>query len=207
MANTSCKTCRRIGQKLFLKEERCFGPKCTLIRKPYAPGGNKRKKRRTVSEYGAQLKEKQSLKNLYGLRERQFANLVRKSAGRGDAGISARLLQLLESRLDNAVFKLGLAKSRHAAKQLISHGHICVNGRKINTPSYQTKKNDKISIRAQSANKKIFAETDAWLKKYNPPPWLKLDKKLKEGVVTKEPDLGSAELGINLNSIIEYYSR
>jgi len=206
MSNTQCKTCRRAGQKLFLKEEKCFSPKCAVTRKPYAPGRTPKRKP-NVSEYGRQLKEKQALRNLYGLRERQFVNAVKKAMQKGGMEISGQLVRLLESRLDNAVFKLGLAKSRTAARQLVGHGHICVNGRKITIPSYQVKKGDKISIRPQSISIKPFSELDTYLKKYNPPLWLKLDKSLKTGEVTKEPDESVTEMGVNLNAIIEFYSR
>ena len=206
MADTQCKTCRRSGEKLFLKEEKCFGQKCAMSRKPYAPG-RQSKRRSPLSEYGKQLREKQSLKFLYGLRERQFANVVNEAMRKGGTNIVAFLLQLLELRLDNVVFRLGLAKSRSAARQMVSHGHICVNGRKVTIPSHRMKTGDSVSIRTQSIPKKVFADLDIWLKKYSAPLWLKIDRASKLGEVIKEPDVELTELGINVNAIIEFYSR
>ncbi len=206
MSNTQCKSCRRTGQKLFLKEDRCFGPKCAVARKPYPPGKEtKTKSRRPLSEFGTQLKEKQALRFLYGLREKQFVNVVKK-ATKEKEGVTTRLVQILELRLDNVVYRLGLAKSRSAARQLVGHGHITVNGRKVTIPSYQAKVGDAIAIREQSAKKKVFEEMDIYLKKYSPPSWLKLDKNLRSGQVAKEPEV-DPNMGINLKSIIEFYSR
>jgi len=206
MADTKCKTCRHVGQKLFLKEERCFSPKCPIIRKPYAPG-KKPKRPKPLSEYGQQLKEKQKLKFSYGLRERQFANYVARAMKKGGADIAVQLINSLESRLDNVVFRLGLAKSRSAARQLVSHGQICVNGRKIDIPSARVKKGDKISIKPPKMAKKTFVDLDIWLKKYTPPAWLKLDAAKKEGGVTREIKKEDVETDANLNSIVEFYSR
>lgn len=160
-----------------------------------------------MSEYGKQLREKQSLKFLYGLRERQFVNVVNEAMRRGGTNIAAFLLQLLELRLDNVVFRLGLAKSRSAARQMVSHGHICVNGRKVTIPSHRMKTGNSVSIRTQSIPKKVFADLDVWLKKYSAPLWLKIDKASKLGEVVKEPNVELTELGINVNAIIEFYSR
>ncbi|MCF7835847.1 MAG: 30S ribosomal protein S4 [Candidatus Marinimicrobia bacterium] len=206
MANTKCKTCRRVGQKLFLKEEKCSSAKCPISRKPYPPG-RKAKKMRPLSEYGTQLKEKQKLKFLYGLREKQFTNYVNKAMGKGGAGIGANLIWYLEQRLDNVVFRLGLAKSRSLARQIVSHGHICVNGQKVTVPSFQVKKNDKITIRSGSLNKKIFADLDIYLKKYSPPTWMAFDKEKKTGEIIGNMSPSDVDSSVNLNSIIEFYSR
>jgi small subunit ribosomal protein S4 len=207
MSDAKCKRCRRAGQKLFLKEEKCFGPKCTMVRKPYPPGKRAKRPHSPKSEYGLQLQEKQSLKFLYGLREKQFVNYVKKAMKGGGANISSRLIKLLEARLDNVVYKMGLSQSRSGARQIISHGHICVNGRKVTIPSYSVKKGDKISIRKQSASRKVFADLDVYLKKYNTPTWIKLDKATKKAEITKEPETDNLELGVDINSIIEFYSR
>lgn len=199
MINDQCKKCRRAGQKLFLKGEKCFTPKCPVTRKPYAPGffGKKRGKhaKRGISEYGAQLREKQDMKFSYGLRERQFQNYIKKAnsktsltAGRQVVSDPAAILmELLESRLDNAVFRLGFAESRTVARQMVLHGHIKVNSRKVNIPSYGLKIGDKISIRPESVNKGVFKDIDVKLKKYNPPSWIKLDKEKKEGEILGPP--------------------
>ncbi len=207
MSNTKCKTCRRLGQKLFLKEDKCLSSKCEVARKPYSPGKQKRGRRSNISEYGLQLKEKQTLKFLYGLRERQFVNIVKGAIQKGGAGIAKHILQILEMRLDNVVYRLGFAKSRSLARQLVSHGHIAVNGVKITIPSFHVKKGDKISIRPASISKKVFIDLDTVLKKYSPPSWLKLDKNLKSAEITNLPDAKNLDMTVNVNSIIEFYSR
>jgi len=186
-----CKKCRRVGEKLFLKGEKCFGPKCPITRKPYVPGifGKTKRKRgkKGLSEYAIQLREKQKMKLTYGIRERQFANYLKevKKKGRGDA--AAYLLEILESRFDNVVFRSGLVESRAKARQIISHGHIMVNNRKVNIPSFRLKIGDKISIRPQSVNKGFLKDIDIKLKKYNPPSWIKFDKNKKEGEIVGPP--------------------
>jgi len=207
MADTKCKTCRRAGEKLFLKEEKCFSPKCTMVKKPYPPGKRAKRMGSSKSEYGLQLQEKQSLKFLYGLREKQFEKYIKQAMKKGGEKISEGLVGALESRLDNVVFKLGLAQSRSSAKQIISHGHIQVNGRKITIPSFQGKKGNKISIKPQNLSKGIFSNLDLQLKKYNPPSWLKLDKAKKEGEILKKPGVEDAGLTSDLNRIIAFYSR
>jgi len=203
---TKCKICRRTGQKLFLKEEKCFSPKCPITRKPYPPG--KRAKRpRPLSEFGSQLKEKQKLKFLYGLREKQFSNYVKSAMDKGGANISSHVIELLESRLDNTIFRLGFTQSRSNARQLVSHGHIYINNKRTTIPSFQIKKEDKISIKTTSLSKKVFADLDIELKKYNPPSWLKLDKEKKVGEVTKLPVAKEAETGVDIGLIIDFYSR
>ncbi|OGF68581.1 30S ribosomal protein S4 [Candidatus Giovannonibacteria bacterium RIFCSPLOWO2_02_FULL_45_14] len=201
----SCKICRRLGMSI------CGREKCAFKRKPYAPGehGKTRKFSRASSEFGAQLKEKQKLKFLYNLRERQFRNYIREAEKRtGDSG--ENLMKFLESRLDNAVYRLGFAQTRTQARQGVTHGHFMVNGRRVNIPSFRVKKDDKITIKQQSLSGGIFRDLDTYLKKYVPPAWLSFDKEKKEGVVLSSPAteddllLGS---NINLKAIIEFYSR
>ncbi len=206
MADTKCKTCRRSGQKLFLKGERCFSPKCAMVRKPYSPGVRAKRPRR-VSEYGLQLKEKQKLKFLYGVKEEQFVNYVKKAMKTGGSNIGAALVEFLESRLDNAVFKMGLARSRSSARQLVSHGHMLVNGKRVTVPSLKVKKGDKISIREESLARKAFADLDIFLKKFEAPDWIKLDKTKREAEVVREPYDDEVKRDINLNLIVEFYSR
>ncbi len=211
MINSKCKVCRRAGEKLFLKEEKCYTPKCPLIRKSYPPGVQKsrasKRPRRSISEYGFQLREKQKLKFLYLLRERQFENYIREALKGKSGDIISRLAGFLELRLDNPVYRIGLAKSRSVARQLVSHGHIVVNGKKVNIPSYRLKVGDKIGIRPQSASKKVFQDIDIRLKKYQPPAWLEMDKDKKEGKITAKPQEEDIEVKTNLNAIIEFYSR
>ena len=207
-----CKKCRRAGQKLFLKGEKCYSPKCPLVRKPYAPGffgkSGPKKARRGLSEYGIQLREKQKVKFGYGLREKQFANYVKEAMKKSAAEPSAYLFRLLESRLDNVVYRLGFAESRAKARQIVSHGHIMVNGRKVNIPSYAVREGDKISIKPQSLPKGVFKDLDIRLKKHNAPAWLKLDKQAKAGEVVGFPSVNEeAGMDESLNTIIEFYSR
>lgn len=201
----SCKTCRRLGISL------CGREKCAFKRKPYAPGehGKTRKFSRGSSEFGTQLKEKQKLKFLYNLRERQFRNYIREAEKRtGDSG--ENLLKILESRLDNAIYRLGFAQSRTQARQAVVHGHFRVNGKRVNIPSFRVRKSDKISIKQQSLSRGIFRDLDVYLKKYNPPVWLSLDKEKKECLVLGAPAMEDGLLlgsNINLKAIIEFYSR
>lgn len=212
MLDLKCRKCRRIGEKLFLKGERCYSPKCALIRKPYAPGifGKKghRHKKPGPSEYGLQLKEKQKIKLDYGLRERQFANYIKETGKKTGEDRSIKLYEFLELRLDNVVFRSGFSNSRGEARQMVSHGHILVNGKKINIPSYRVKIGDKIAIRPQSKNKGLFKNLEMKLKKYTPPVWIKLDKNRQEADIVGKPFLSEDPLIEKLlHLIIEFYSR
>ena len=209
MKDSKCKICRRLGIKIFLRGERCFSQKCTMIRKPYPPGPKSKKRARALSEYGKELKEKQKLKNWYNLEERQFRKYVKEilSARGKVADAGAALIKNLESRLDNVVFRLGFAPSRVAARQTVSHRHFMVNGKPINIPSYLVKKGDKISINPSSAKKTIFQKLPLLLKKYNPPSWLKLDAEKLEGKVADSPNLKEAAPPAELSSIFEFYSK
>lgn len=189
----------------------CGREKCAYKRKPYPPGehGHSFKRPRNQSEFGAQLREKQKLKFSYNIREAQFRNYVREAEKRsGDS--AENLVSLLESRLDNVVYRLGLLPSRSQARQAVSHGHFMVNGRKVTVPSFRVRKGDKISIREQSLGKGIFRDLEIYLKKYNPPNWLSLNKENKSGEVLRSPNLSedqSLASNMNLKAIIEFYSR
>lgn len=207
--DTKCALCRREGTKLFLKGERCFGAKCAMIRKAYAPGifGKAGRKRRTnLTEYGRQLRQKQELKRIYGLREKQFKNYF-KEASKKKGDTAFLLVEYLERRLDNVVYRLGLAKSRTMARQLVGHGYILVNDKKVNIPSYQISINDKISINPAKGEKKLFKELKNIVKDYQPPKWVKIDKSKLTGELTSSPDTVEASMGINLSDIVEFYSR
>lgn len=206
MKNNKCKICRRLGAKLFLKGEKCLSPKCPLIKKPYPPGIKNKKKRRgagTLSEYGKELKEKQKLKNWYNLRERQLRKYVEENPS------TNLLIQKLECRFDNVIFRLGLSVSRTQARQLISHGHFLINGKPINIPSYQVEKGDKITIttRASSQKSKTFSNLIPLLKKHQTPSWLKLNAEKLEGEIVALPTLEEASPPAELSTIFEYYSR
>lgn len=194
-----CKLCKKLDEKFLIKGERCSTHKCSALKKAaFSP-------KKPKSEYGLQLNEKQKMKLIYSLRERQFKNYVMKALNRQDKDVSEYLMQLLERRLDNIIYRLGFAVSRNAARQTVNHGHILVNGKKVNIPSYQAVVGDKISIKEKSATKKNFENLNLTLKKHETPSWLKLDKEKKEGEVLKEPSGEENEFKINTTSIIEFY--
>ncbi len=160
-----------------------------------------KQRKRTKTEYGLQLAEKQKLRNSYGLREKQFHNYFKKSETADD------VFQLLESRLDSIVYRLGLATTLAAARQIVSHGHILINDRKTTVPSYQVRSNDRISIRPASMQKGMFADLDERLKKHQPFSWLSLDKEKREGVVAGKTSLQEMGSDINIRLVIEFYNR
>lgn len=209
MKTDKCKICRRAGDKLFLKGDRCNTPKCSMVRKPYAPGQKGKRRPKPLSEYGKQLKEKQKLKNWYNLRETQFGNYVKsvlKKKG-GAEGAPTKLIQLLEKRLDNVIFRLGFASSRNKARQIVSHRHILVNGRVVNIPSFSVKKGDKIQIRPSAFKKGVFKDLAPVLKKYSAPSWLLLKANQFEGTVKSEPIFEEAAPPIELSAVFEFYSK
>ncbi len=204
-SKSSCKKCRRAGQKLFLKGERCFTPKCAMIKKPYAPGIHK-KRRRAVSEYGAQLTEKQKIRHTYNLRERQLKRYIRE-AGSEKGVIGDNLIKKLELRLDNVIFQLKWAESRKKAHQLVSHGHILVNDKKVNLSSFQVKPKDVIKIKKSSLGLALFKDLQTKLKTYKPPAWLSFDKDKFEAKIIALPTREDANIPADIQMIIEYYSR
>lgn len=203
--NSKCKICRRVGEKLFLKGERCFSQKCALTRRSYPPGIHGPKRRRSLSEYGLQLREKQKLRYIYGITETQLRNYFEKITGKEDK--SRSLLSMLEHRLDNVVYRLGFAKSRRTSRQIISHGHILVNGRKVDIPSYQVKKGDIIKIKKTSIKKGLFKDLSVHLKNYQVPSWLSLDKNKLIGKVIGEPTIQDIGEPAEVEKVIEFYSR
>jgi len=208
MKNNRCKICRRLGQKLFLKGEKCFSPKCPIIRRPYPPGQKRKRRFSPLSEYGRELRAKQRLKLWYNLKEAQLRKYVKEVLGKRGSGEAADLLiKKLESRFDNSVFRLGFTTSRIQARQLVSHGHFLVNGKKVKSPSYQVKKGDKITISPQKKEKKIFQNLSSYLKKYQTPSWLKINKEKLEGEIVGEPTLEETAPPTELSSVFEFYSR
>jgi len=200
-----CSKCRRAGEKLFLKGDKCSGPKCPLLKRKYAPGQHGPNARRVkLSNFGKQLKEKQEAKRIYGMREKQFVRYVDEAGKKvGDTG--KLLLTLLESRLDNAVYRMGLAPSRATARQIVNHGHMEVNGKKVDIPSYRIKVGDIISIRDKSKTKNLFENATEKLSKADVPHWLAVDSKKLESKVLNTPVLDSPSFSIK--DIIEFYSR
>lgn len=203
----ACKLCRRQGAKLMLKGDRCFGPKCAMEpgRRPYAPGPHQQR-RRKVSEFGIQLREKQKAKAIYGVLERQFsktfAEAVRRPGSTGE-----NLLQLLEARLDNVVYRLGFANSRREARQIVRHGHFDVNGRKTDIPSFLTKPGDVISVRQGSQKLDLFKIAMEDIGRRSMPSWLTIEPTTMTGRVLTTPSRGDIEGTINEHLIVEYYSR
>lgn len=206
MIDQKCKKCRRAGQKLFLKGERCLGPKCAMIKKPYPPGTHGKKRRRAPSEYGAQLTEKQKLRRIYGISEKQLKKYFRESA-KAKGVVTEVLLTKLETRIDNVIFRLKWAESRPKARQIVSHGHILLNKRKVDIPSIGLKKGDMVKIKKSSLKKPLFSNLETRLKKYKPPSWLSLDKKELKAVLLALPPRKEIEVPVDLSMIVEFYSR
>lgn len=200
---------RRIGEKLYLKGERSYSQKSAMVKKPYPPGMHGQKAtRKKLSEYGQQLKTKQKVKNIYRLLERQFKKYV-KNAIHSKQDPYEYILNKLEKRLDNVVFRMGLAQSRDQARQLVNHGHILVNGKKVNIPSYEVKISDEIKIREGSLKSPYFtALMPQWLKKVEVPSWIAFDKDKLIARIKGVPTLPESGIqALDLQSIIEFYSR
>ena len=208
MARTTgavCRLCRREGMKLFLKGDRCFKEKCAFERRGYAPGQHGRR-RTKIQGYGVQLREKQKVKRMYGVLERQFRNYFA-NASRAKGITGANLLQMLECRLDNVVFRLGFAFSRSAARQLVAHGHIRVNGRKVDVPSALVKAGATVSLKEESrGNDQIKLSLDT-AKGRGVPAWLELDADRFQGTVKQLPNREDITLPIQEQLIVELYSK
>ncbi len=205
----ACKLCRREGEKLFLKGSRCLTPKCAIERRPYAPGQHGRDsqyRRGRASDYLLQLREKQKMRRIYGVYERQFSNYFRKAEQR--SGLTgSNLLILLESRLDNVVYRLGYADSRAQARQLVQHGHVMINGRKTKVPSALVKAGDSVSIRPESLKRNYFKALRQELDDRQVPRWLHLDTKNMSATVLQAPSRDDIDVSLNEQLVVEYYSR
>lgn len=201
----SCKICRREKEKLFLKGQRCYTDKCAIERKPYVPG-QKAKMRLIETEYSIQLREKQKAKRYYGVLEKQFRNYYKKAVkARGITG--EILLQLLETRLDNVIYLMGLAVSRRQARQLISHGHIAVNDKKVDISSYQLKEGQSVSVMPSSKEITPVIEAKESGTTLTPPEWLKVDLANLKGQVLRIPERSEIKAPINEQTIVELYSK
>ncbi|MEG1544692.1 MAG: 30S ribosomal protein S4 [Tannerellaceae bacterium] len=200
-----CRLCRCEGMKLYLKGDRCYSDKCAFATKQYAPGqhGQSRKK---VSEYGTQLREKQKVRRMYGIAEKQFRSYFQK-AERQKGITGENLLRLLECRLDNTVYRLGMASSRVDARQLVRHGHFTINGKKVDIPSFQVKPGLVISVKEASRKSPKFEDIAAAIVHRNAPQWLELDKENLVGKVVALPNREDIDLPINEQLIVELYSR
>ncbi len=206
MLDAKCKRCKAAGEKLFLKGEKCFTPKCPLVKSAYRSSTSRRGRRRNITAFGKQLQEKQKVKKAYGMRERQFRHYV-KIASSQKGSLPENLASLLESRMDSIIFRLGLAPSRSVAHQLISHGHFCLNGRKHNIASVILKPGDVITICPGSVKKIPFRDLEKKLKDYKCPSYLRFNLKKMEGTVLASPDLKELQLPFDFVSIVEFYSR
>ncbi|MCI6992207.1 MAG: 30S ribosomal protein S4 [Bacillota bacterium] len=201
--DANCRLCRREGQKLFLKGDRCYSTKCAMERRGYAPGqhGQGRSK---ASDYALQLREKQKTKRFYGLQETQFRNLFDK-ADRKSGITGENLLIMLETRLDNVVFRLGFASSRKEARQLVNHGHFTVNGKKVNIPSYTVKPGDVIKVKEKSTNSPKFKEVKEMT--ITVPEWVSVDVEKLEGKVLSVPTREQIDTPVAEHLIVELYSK
>ena len=202
---SACRLCRRLGEKLYLKGDRCFSPKCAFQKRP-TPPGTATQRRRKVSDRGLQLREKQRARVFYGLLERQFRGYydeaLRRTGVTGD-----NLIRTLESRLDNVVYRLGLADSRKQARQIVCHGHISVNQRKTDIPSAQLKVGDQVAFTPRGAKSEYAKIVKELLKAKETPVWLSLDQAAMTGRVIAAPTLEHAQAFFDPNVIVEYYSR
>ncbi len=199
----SCKLCRREGMKLFLKGERCLTEKCAIERRSYPPGEHGRG-RIKQSQYLLQLREKQKARRYYGLLEKQFRNYYEKAA-RGSGVSGENLLRLLETRLDNVIYRLGFAASRSQARQLVRHGHFQVNGRRVNIPSYQVKPNDIVNLKNGSPAERVVR--DATDLTASVAPWLQADHDGLTGKILKLPDREDIDTPVQESLIVELYSK
>lgn len=203
--DASCRLCRREGEKLFLKGQRCYTNKCSVTRRVYAPGQHGQQKKK-LSEYGLQLREKQKARRFYGILESQFAKYFEMATKR--KGITGEnLLQILESRLDNVVYRLGLATSRPEARQLVRHGHFTVNGKKVNIPSYLLKVGDVIAVKEKSKDSPKFKEIIDIAGGRVIPKWLEFDAENLSGKVVSLPEREDIDLPVKEHLIVELYSK
>lgn len=201
-----CKTCRREGQKLFLKGDRCNTTKCAMVKRNFPPGIHGIKGYRRLTDYGKQLREKQKAKRTYRLLEKQFKNYFVK-ANKSKGNTEEVLLQLLEMRFDNIVYRAGFSKSRNLARQLITHEHFLINDKKVNIPSYQLKIGDIISVKDKSKDIKLFVNLKEQVKNLEPVGWMSVDIKKLEIKVSDRPKIAEAKNEFDAKLIIEFYSK
>ncbi len=200
----SCRQCRREGQKLFLKGERCYSGKCAVDKRAYAPGQHGQNRRAKITEYGLQLREKQKAKRFYGVLEAQFRNYFDKAAKR--KGLTGEnLLIMLETRLDNVIFRMGFASSRKEARQLVTHNHFTVNGKKQNIPSFQVTAGDVIKVKEKSTSSPKFKEIRDM--SISTPSWISVDTDKLEGKILAMPLREEIDTPVAEHLIVELYSK
>ena len=201
-----CRLCRREGMKLFLKGSKCFTDKCPVEKRNFAPGQHGKDRKAKVVGYGLQLREKQKAKRMYFTQEGQFRNYFEKAA-RSKGVTGELLLQQLERRLDAVVYRIGLGMSRRQARQLVRHGHVAVNGRKVNIPSYQISVGEEISIRESSRKLALLEQAKEFSSHQNAPGWLEIDRDNFKGKVLALPKREDIHLPVNEQLIVELYSK
>lgn len=201
-----CKLCRRQGQQLFLKGEKCLTDKCPVKKRPYPPGAQGQRRARKISDYGQQLREKQRTRRIYGVLERQFRKEF-ELADKQQGPTGENLLRILEQRLDNTVYRLGFGDSRAQARQLVTHGHFDLNGRKTDIPSALVKPGDVVSVRNASKESEYFKIVADSLARHDTPDWLSLDATNQSGRVVRLPRREEIDMEINEPLIVEFYSR
>lgn len=205
--NPKCKQCRRLGTKLFLKGERCFAVKCALTKRNYPPGAHGQKGQSRLTDYGLHLREKQKLKKMYGIFEKQLRKYFAEAV-KGKANTGFKLIELLERRFDNVVYKLGLADSRQQARQFIGHNLFFVNNKKVNIPSFVVKSGDVISIKKTVLNEKsLLAENLKKAAKKEVANWLVWSDQEKQGRVVSLPTGEELNVGVDPRLIVEFYSK
>ena len=206
--DANCKLCRREGEKLFLKGARCLTEKCAVEKRAYAPGqhGQTAGRRRKASQYSRQLREKQKVKRIYGLTERQFRNTFQRVL-REDGVTGENLLIALESRLDNVVYRLGFAASRKAARQLVGHGHVEVTGRRVDVPAFVLKQGDEIRVAQASRELESVAVAQDLASKGQAVPWIAVDREARTGKVTERPSRDTIPVAAEEQLIVELYSK
>jgi small subunit ribosomal protein S4 len=204
--DAKCRLCRRAGMKLFLKGQRCFGDKCAMERRQYAPGEHGKSRRVKDTNYGVQLREKQKARRVYGVLERQFRNYFEKAA-RAKGVTGEALLQMLERRLDNVVYRIGLAHNRAQARQLVRHGHFQVNGRTVDIPSFLVRVGDTVAVREKSRKLTVIQSALESRKGQSAPDWIEVHADVPSGRVLSIPSRESIPTPINEQLIVELYSK
>ena len=205
-SEAACRLCRRENLKLFLKGDRCYTDKCAFERRSYPPGQHGQRRGRKISDYGIQLREKQKVKRIYGVLEKQFRKYYTR-ADRQKGITGTNLLILLERRLENIVYRMGFASSRNQARQLVRHNHFTVNGRKVNIPSYQVKIGDVIEVREKSRKSPFILEAMETVVRREMPSWLEVDGSNFRGIVKEFPNREELTMPINEQLIVELYSK
>ena len=201
-----CRLCRREGMKLFLKGTKCFSDKCPIEKRNFAPGQHGKDRKAKIVGYGLQLREKQKTKRMYFTQERQFRTYFEKAA-RSQGVTGERLLQQLETRLDNVVFRMGFAQSRRQARQLVRHGHIDVNGRKVNIPSFQVVAGAEVAVREKSRKLVVVEQAKEYASHQSVPSWMQIDREALKGRLTAIPKREDLNLPVNEQLIVELYSK